>query len=54
MLVNAMGEGGAFLTDGAPVPAHKATYVVSLLVPGIVFDAVRGWGPYEALLHTLC
>lgn len=45
MLVNAMGEGGAFLTDGAPVPAHKATYVVSLLVPGIIFDAVRGRGP---------
>ncbi len=45
VLVNALGEGGAFEVDGAPVPAWKATYVVSLLVPAGVFDLARGPGP---------
>ncbi|KAK9834021.1 hypothetical protein WJX81_003652 [Elliptochloris bilobata] len=39
VLVNALGEGGAFEADGSPVPAWKATYVVSMLVPGALFDA---------------
>ena len=40
VLVNALGEGGAFEADGSPVPAWKATYVVSLLVPEALFDVV--------------
>ena len=41
VLVNALGEGGAFEADGSPVPAWKATYVVSLVVPEALFDVVR-------------
>lgn len=40
VLVNALGEGGAFEADGSPVPAWKATYVVSMLVPETLFDVV--------------